>query len=511
MLKKATASLNPASRAAALGIAAFVASLSATMTAMADNVIFPDGKTDIASAEDWGGTLPGTTDQISIGGNGQKTVTALDDVEFGGLLIGSANGQEVIFDMRPSVSGGSPRRIRMNGIAHCGSNWNAHYWLRGGFWDFGDNSVGIVENGTYNGLKNCSATIDGGAVVVCGSLVGHWRTTNNWVNVEGEGTIVTTKVVRVSPYNGIDNGFRFSNGAKVVLSGAGSRIVISDGDSGASYRNSLLVSGGASVEQTASGGTHYLGSAGSRNKLSVEGGSEVSLKGLLYFGHHDDSRANTASHNRIEVTGANSRLSTSAIYCGNASGVAASAGSSNNVAYVTDGGTLSSGDRWYLYGHDNGIVVSNGTVTLAGGGILCRTSTNCYLRLQGTHPSFVSKTAAGSQSEYKNGFTIHFDLPGDGYDGSVPWPFVSENYAFVDSSLRIEIEGVEGMAKRIRRQWLERETVNLAHFSGGVTGITDAMLARWNAALPELASLSFANNKLTLTVKANAPTVMTFR
>lgn len=508
MLKKATASLNPATRAAALGIAAFVASLSAVCRA--DTKTFPSTGSDIASAEDWGGTLPGTTDQISIGGNGQKTVTALEDVEFGGLLIGSANGQEVIFDMRPSVSGGSPRRIRMNGIAHCGSNWNAHYWLRGGFWDFGDNSVGIVRNGTYNGLSNCSATIDGGAVVVCGSLVGHWRTTNNWVNVEGEGTIVTTKVVRVSPYNGIDNGFRFSNGAKVVLSGAGSRLVISDGDSGASYRNSLLVSGGASVEQTDAGGTHYLGSAGSRNKLSVEGGSEVSLKGLLYFGHNEGSKANTATNNRIYVTGANSRLSTSAIYCGKASGVEASAGNSDNVACVTDGGTLSSGDRWYLYGHDNGIVVSNGTVTLANGGIMCQTSTNCFLRLQGAHPSFVSKTA-NSTSLYKHGFTIRFDLPEDGYDGSVAWPFVSENYASVDSSFRIEIEGVEGMSRRLRRQGIERETVNLAHFSRGVTGITDAMLAEWNAALPQLASLSYANNKLTLTVKANAPTVMTFR
>ena len=109
---------------------------------------------------------------------------------------------------------------------------------------------------------------------------------------------------------------------------------------------------------------------------------------------------------------------------------------------------------------------------------------------------------------YKDGFTIHFDLPEDGYDGSVAWPFVSENYADVDASVRIEIEGVERMAKRMRRQGIERETVNLAKFSNGATGITAAMLARWNAALPRGAKLRYESNGLKLDVKAWKPTVM---
>ena len=521
MQKKSVPSASNAARAAIrtgckFALAAVAMSLSAAC--LADTVTFPSSGRDIASAEDWGGTLPGTGDLLKF--TSTATVTASNDVEFAGLYVG-AEGKTIVFDMRDAVSGGSPRRIKMNGPAYIPANaWNAKYTLRGGFWDFGNSAVGTsIDNNFSTANSGTSATIDSGAVVLCGSLVGQYGRGSNptrvaSVYVDGEGTVVTAATMKVAQYNGVNNVFEIRNGAKVVLTGTGNKFLSIGGDAATdsdSNGNLLRVSSGASVVRNASATTPFfhIGSAGSNNRLSVESGGTVKLAAQLYFGHADGASGNKRVSNRIDVTGMNSLLSIGATYCGNASGVAASAGSSNNVASVTDGGTLSGG-RWYLDGHDNGIVVSNGTVTLSDGGFICQTSTNCYLRLQGACPSFVSKTA-GTQSKYLNGFTIRFDLPEDGYDGSVAWPFVSENYVSVDSSFRIEIEGVERMAKRMRRQGIDRRTVNLAKFSNGATGITDAMLAEWNAALPQLASLSYANNKLTLTVKANAPTVMTFR
>ena len=522
MQKKSVPSASGAARAAIrtgckFALAAVAMSLSATCLAVTNT--FPSTGRDIASAADWGGTLPGTGDRLRFATS--ATVTASNDVEFAGLFVGG--GTAVVLDMRDAVSGGSPRRIKMNGPAYIPENaWNAKYTLRGGFWDFGNKAVGTsIDNNYSTANPDVYAKIDGGAVVLCGSLVGQYgrgsdSTRVASVYVDGEGTVVTAATMKVAQYNGVNNVFEIRNGAKVVLTGTENRSLSIGGNAATnSYSNGnlLRVSSGASVERntsaSASNPFFHIGSAGSNNRLSIESGGTVKLAAPLYFGHFDNASGNKRVSNRIDVTGANSLLKIGSTYCGNANGVAASAGSSNNVAYVTDGGTLS-GNRWYLYGHDNGIVVSNGTVTLAEGGIQCQISTNCFLRLQGAHSSFVSKTA-GTQSEYKNGFTISFDLPEDGYDGSVAWPFVSENYTYADASFRIEVEGVEGMAKRMRRQGIDRRTVNLAKFSNGATGITDAMLAEWNAALPQLASLSYANNKLTLTVKANAPTVMTFR
>ncbi len=511
MTMKTIRSTGAASNAAAAMLRLAVFATAATMSAMAAEVIFPDGVTNIASATDWGGTLPETTDAIKFGGTSSRTVTALADVEFAGLSFGTQS-RTVTLDMRESVSGGSPRRIKMNGPAYVANAWQSKYILRGGFWDFGEKSVGIDLASKYNAMNGSSARIDGGAVVLCGSLFGQWGRASDVrtcpLYVDGEGTVVTTKVVQVAQYNGRNNRFEFTDGAKVVITGTSNGALSVGGGAAAdsdSNGNTLRVAGGASLEKIGNG-TSYIGSAGSNNRLSIENGGTVRLSGLTYFGHAEGAAGNKRMGNRIDVTGADSRLTCGAVYCGNADGVAASAGNSNNVATVSDGGSLSCA-RWYLNGHDNGIVVSNGTVTVSDGGITCQTSTNCYLRFQGAHPSFVSWDA-NSQSIYGGGFTLRYDLPEDGYDGSVAWLFVSSNYVYASSSFRVEVSGVEKMAKRMKRQGVDRETVNLAFFKKGYSGLTGAMVAEWNASLPKGAKLSLANNRLTLEVTTIKPTVM---
>lgn len=508
MQKKSVPSASGAARAAIhtgckFALAAVAMSLSAAC--LAATVTFPSTGYDLASAEDWGGTLPGTADVIKFGGTTNITVTASADVEFGGLTF-ATESRTVTLDMRESVSGGSPRRIKMNGPAYVNEVWLAEYILRGGLWDFGDYSVAI--NLAYKNQQGASARIDGGAVVLCGSLFGQWVGKDDPLYVVGEGTIVTTKVVQVAQFNGRNNRFEFTDGAKVVITGTsdGALSVGGNADNSNSSGNTLRVGGGATLEKIGSGAS-WVGRAGNDNKLLIEDGGTARLPGIMYFGSRGGSQGTQRAGNRIEVTGADSRLECGAVYCGNA----AESGNSNNVAIVSDGGTLSS-DRWYLDGQENGIVVSNGTVTVGEGGILCQaTSTNCYLRLQGTHPSFVSRTASGTQSIFKNGFTLRFELPEEGYDGTVAWPFLNQNYAYADSSFRVEVTGIEKMAKRMKAQGIERRTVNLANFSNGINGVTDAMVAGWNAALPEGAKLAFANNKITLDVRANAPTVVSLR
>ncbi len=508
MTMKTIRSTGAASNAAAVALCLAVVA----MAANALTVSFPTTGIDIASATDWGGTLPETTNAISFAGTGSRTVKAFADVEFAGLVFGTQS-RTVTLDMRESVSGGSPRRIKMNGPAYVANAWQSKYILRGGFWDFGENSVGIDLASKYNAMNGSSARIDGGAVVLCRSLFGQWGRASDVrtcpLYVDGEGTVVTTKVVQVAQYNGRNNRFEFTDGAKVVITGTSNGALSVDGGAAAdsdSNGNTLRVAGGASLEKIANG-TSYIGSAGSNNRLSIENGGTVRLSGLTYFGHADGAAGNKRVGNRIDVTGADSRLVCGAVYCGNANGVAASAGNSNNVATVSDDGSLSCA-RWHLNGHDNGIVISNGTVTVADGGIMCETSTNCYLRFQGAHPSFVSRGDANSQSIYAGGFTLRYDLPEDGYDGSVAWPFVSTNYVYASSSFRVEVSGVEKMAKRMKRQGVDRETVNLALFNKGYSGITGAMVAEWNASLPKGAKLSLANNRLTLEVTTIKPTVM---
>ena len=537
MQKKSVPSASNAARAAIsiglstllrgckFALAAVAMSLSAAC--LADTVTFPPTGYDISSAEDWGGTLPGTADIMRFTTIGSRTVTASNDVEFAGLYLGNAGGGvNVTLDMRDSVSGGSPRRIKINGNAcvydgsSSGNLWNTRYTLRGGFWDFGNKTVGINPPDKGYGPSGCSLTIDGGAVVTCGTLLGAAPAWDNdrtaSIRIDGEGTVVTSGTFSVSYAGGYRNTATVANGAKVVLTGTGENVLAVDDGNGS--RNSLVVTNGSSLTKLNGDKKIIIGRQGKANKLAVYKNSSVTIAGTVYFGHQDNANANSASDNAIVVCETGARLSFGPIYQGNANGVAASAGSSNNVVSVLDGGevTCGNGGRWYFYGHDNGIVVSNGTMTLPS--IKCQTSTNCFVRLQGGHPAFVSNGSYSDYSEFKDGFRFCYELPAEGY-GTVEWPYAMSNQAkFLDDTVSVEVEGIGEVRARMKAEGIEAKTINLAKFTNGFAtgyGITDAMLARWNEALPEGTKLvlesSGSARLLKLTVKANAPTVVVWR
>lgn len=475
-----------------------IATAAISAVCAAATVTFPSTGRDIASAEDWGGTLPGTSDLLKF--TTSATVTASNDVEFAGFFVGS-EGKTVTFDMRDSVSGGSPRRIKMNGNAYISENtWNAKYVLRGGFWDFSGKSVCTGLSNDYSGNNGTSAQIDGGAVVICDSLAGRigGETTKNSVSVTGEGTIVTAKTVKVAQYTGKNNRFAFTDGAKVVLAGTGSALSLSDGDTDhkTSNGNSLRIAGGASLEQPTAGGTHTVGNAGKNNTLSVEDGGSVFLKGGLNLAYSDDSRANSSSGNRISVSGAGSRFVIQGeILLG---GGNASNANSNNVVSVSDGAVFTNA-AFRLRGHDNGIVISNATMRTTSGGIEYRDgATNCFVRLQGTSPRLVI-SGSTTPCTFSGSFRFEYDIPAEGYS-STPvtlnqWASMAENTEFV-------VDGILELFDSMRKRGVKKVSYALLKANGGLNAApTAAMLARWNARLPEGATLSYANNTLTLTVK----------
>ena len=488
-----------------------IATAAISVVCAAATVTFPSTGSDIASAEDWGGTLPGTSDIVKFTTN--ATVTASSDVEFGGLVMGRQN-RTIVLDMRDSVSGGSPRRIKMNGSSYIEENIsNAKYVLRGGLWDFGVNSVCTGLSGDYTWNNGTSAQIDGGAVVLCDTLAGRYgvATTTNSLSVIGEGTVVTAKTVKVAQLNGKNNRFEFNDGAKVVLAGAGNSMSVGNGDTSSSSNwNWLRIIGGASLEQSEIGGTLTVGQAGKDNLLSVEDGGLVSLKGTLSLAYDNDGNANSSSGNRISVSGAGSRFVTQGeIRLGRGYG---SSANSNNVVSVSDGAVFTNA-AFRLRGHDNGIVISNATMSTTSGGIECieanaGTATNCFVRLQGTSPRLVL-AGTSPNCDFKGSFRFEYDIPDDGY-ATVPvtlsaWARIAENTEFV-------VNGVKELQKAMRKRGIKNASYALFKANGNLnTGMpTAAMLERWNARLPEGASLSYASRTLTLSVEAVEHGLMLF-
>jgi len=490
-------------------LAAATAAISAVCAGA--TVVFPSAGRDIASADDWGGTLPGASDVLRF--NTGATVTASNNVEFGGFFVG-AQSTTVVLDMRDEVSGGSPRHVKMNGAAYIPENtWNAKYVLRGGLWDFGGNSVCTGLSGDYSGNTGTSAQIDGGAVVLCGSLAGRIGAagTANSVSVIGLGTIVTAKTVEVAQFSGRNNRFAFSDGAKVVLAGSGSALSLSSGNitSKDSSGNSLRVAGGAALVQPEAGGTHTVGNAGKNNVLSVEDGGYVSLNGNLHFAYAGDSRASNSSGNRISVSGAGSSLSVGQVFFGIGGATSAN---SNNVVSVSDGAVLTNAYT-FIRGHDNGFVISNATMWTTHGGIECRDdeygkAANCFVKLQGKKPRLVVNGSEG-ECHFRGSFRFEYDIPEDGYE-TVPvtlneWARMAENTEFI-------VNGIPQLQVSMRQRGVRKASYTLFRANNDMeAGPTDAMLERWNARLTVGATLSYASRALKLDVYAHSPMCLIIR
>lgn len=188
------------------------------------------------------------------------------------------------------------------------------------------------------------------------------------------------------------------------------------------------------------------------------------------------------------------------------------AASSNNTLYVDDGGTFRA-SYLRIAAVNNGLVVSNGTVTLSRNNASevlevgysgTYTSpkgsvTNNHVILRGASPSI---QAPNGPVALKNGSWMRFEVPAKGYTGT---PIVSKTFTVdATSALSVTLDGYSDTSKTA--------DYTLVETTGGVTlaaGVLDAA----NAALGDLGSLTISadGKKLMLHARGQSGITVIFR
>jgi len=487
-------------------LAAFAAVTAAYTVRAADYSFSKDGG-NLASAADWGmESIPDPTNRIAFTTGGTMTVTALDDINFSGAYMQKAN-QTITLDMRDSVTGGNPRKINFTGGISFGDGKYQTLNIKGGDWTLG----GAINmfTGNYNNEKTYeTVNITDGAVVRTSGLRGSYsRTSHCTFHIAGEGTVVTSGYLQVPFIDGHYDRAEILDGAQVIITNA------SNGGINLANRDScncgIVVSGAGSRLAKIAGGTTYIVNKATNNYFYVENGAEVNLSaGLVYFAYADDVTGKNAASNILRAAGAGARIKYAAIYFGK--GGAADANTANEIQ-AFDGGSIT-GQIAYVYGHDNGHVVSNATIVYTGNGIVCNSScTNCYLRLQGDSPRFMINSGASGNWDLRNSFKLIYDLPPDGYaEGFVP--VYLTRWGTTDTTTEFIINGIDAVKRRMAQRRMSSMLFKLFRPAGGIggSGFTAEMCERWNSRLPEGAELKWENGFVTLTVKITVGTCVMF-
>ncbi|MBP5544293.1 MAG: hypothetical protein ILM98_09470 [Kiritimatiellae bacterium] len=522
MLKKATASLNPASRAAALGIAAFVAATSATRPALAADATFPntDGNGDLASAASWGlEAVPDASTRVVF--TKAMTATASEDISFAGIYH---NGEQktVTLDMRDAATGANPgpRMINLTDSIQMGTKWYETLKIQGGTWNLNNKHIRIWNGSNYDIPVGPAITISGGACVTSvNTLQGAYGPQSRaTIVISGEGTVVTAAVLKVAGYNAGTNVVRVANGAELVVTGtANENFHIGPGNS---FDCGLIVTNGARFVKTSSADNAigYISGTGKRNYIRVLDGATAQIKGLFFLGYGNTSTSgNTILASGTNATlGANSTLTMDQIYIGHMNSSDQTKFNSGNTIQALDGATFLA-DNVTLYGSGNGIVVSNALADLKGAnGMQCSAlSTNCYVRLQGSTPRFRMSAQTGSGNfALANSFKFIYDLPPEGYAAGFV-PVQIQRWGTTDGMTELVFNGIAEMQTSMRARNVRKASYTVLNFRGGVSGTGAALLAKWNAALPEGAKLtadgSYQAFTLNVEVDLKRATTIVFR
>lgn len=481
-------------------------------SAIAADVTFPaagGGTADLASAAAWNlEAVPDSSSRIVF--NKTLTATASADLNFAGIYM-NAYGSTVTLDMRDETTGASPRKIDLTSAITFKGVEKQVLRLRGGEWDMHGKSVTIFANSDYgNSTGSRIELLDGIRMYNVANLRGGWYPNpngNHRITVAGVGTVVTAGVFQVAVAGGVTNIATIADGATLVVTNStNGSLSIDKPDTRipgstvyASKFSGMVVTNGAHLIKNV-GGEIYLGrDPAAGNFLRVEDGATAYLAGEFHFAHSQGSSSNVSFDNLISVRGTGSSLHIPGLMFGY--GGAGSA-NSNNVVSVSDGAVLTNAHT-AIRGHDNGFVISNATMRTTSGGIECRsdslgTATNCFVRLQGKTPQLIVN-GSSSPCTFSGSFRFEYDIPEDGYE-TVPvtlnqWATMAANTEFV-------INGVPELQKAMRKRGVGKISYDLFKANAELNANpTAAMLARWNARLPEGATLSYANNTLTLTVK----------
>ena len=388
-------------------------------------VDFPSATGDIASAADWGGALPTTTDPVRFAAN-NGAYTASADVQFAAMTVTAVNAQ---FNMGVA-NGKEVRRLKFESF--MAPSHDQAVFLNGGVWDFQGGDFSCCNKKTNRQSSRQLIMLDCGAIVTNVNLFRiSYRDSYNTLRLSngskmyfskcdwdyGEGKsntveilsgseLVAASYIRDSYYSSGDGTYthnRFivsGEGSKIKLTGtvltsgweafalgatyAGGSLTVADGGRVESALNFVMGKGAKGWDSSAtvhSGGTMsvstniIVGSAESTfgHVLAVSNSSSVvSLTGNLSVGAGKNSHGNkvlVADGGEISVPGGRLHLGSGS-------------GSCSNTLYVVDGGTVAVSSECKIGegagSHGNTVIVSRGGTFNAGNAIRIADSTTAY-------------------------------------------------------------------------------------------------------------------------------------
>lgn len=351
---------------------------------------FPTATGDIASATDWGGTLPSTTEPVRFAVN-KGSYTASADVQFAAMTVTAAN---VSFNMGVGA-GEPPRQIKIQRFESFKKNQNVT--LNGGLWNLQDGMFLCCAKDKNRSGGNQLIDVTGGAIVTNVNQLrlgyrdsyntlrfsngskgyikeGYWDYgigVSNSLEVLSGSEVVFSGYLRDSSHpEGLTPTFTHS---RIFVSGAGSRIAATFEEPVSTWPALSIgtVHGGGTLT-AADGGTvdcggEFIIGKSNTNQLCTAtalSGGQINIASNLFVG-----AAKLTAWHVLAVSNASSKVSVSRIVR-----VGDGNTSYSNSVIVADGGELALGDQWYVgYGENaygNSIIVtSGGKIT---GGQSCR-------------------------------------------------------------------------------------------------------------------------------------------
>ena len=308
--------------------------------ALAEDRTFPNAGGNLASASDWGGTLPGGADKVTVDKGGNYTLS--DDVTFNSfnVMVGGC-----YFDL-----GNSRLNVgkKGDGALYCKPNGGGRTVFSGGKIEF------LNHGRCYPYVAPDSAGVvvftDGCVITNADYFYATRSTSNGRVEITDGTMIYVTNRFAVLQGDGANNVVEITDGAKVFVKGyAYSEL---GGTADEIGENELRISGAGALFSKDSDNDFYLGYQTTGNKLVVLDGGKCSLsgKGGLKI---------RSSHNEVVIS--NATFESSNAFC-----LADGSDSSHNIFRVVgknitkDHVLLPALGSWMVSGHHNMISFEDG-------------------------------------------------------------------------------------------------------------------------------------------------------
>ena len=305
--------------------------------ALAEDRTFPNAGGNLASASEWGGTLPGGADKVTVDKGGNYTLS--DDVTFNSfnVMVGGC-----YFDL-----GNSRLNVgkKGDGALYCKPNGGGRTVFSGGKIEF------LNHGRCYPYVAPDSAGVvvftDGCVITNADYFYATRSTSNGRVEITDGTMIYVTNRFAVADGASSNNTVEISDGARIYHTGIAYTDVGDNGDGG----NMLRIVGNGSAFIKDFNNDFFVGYKASRNKLYVEDGSKFELiKGGLKV---------RMSYNEIVVS--NATFSSTNAFC-----LADGSDSSHNIFRVVgknitkDHVLLPALGSWMVSGHHNMISFEDG-------------------------------------------------------------------------------------------------------------------------------------------------------